>query len=375
LLKLRASGGFGHSRLNLVFMLFIVLLANLTFSQDELPKGTLEGTVIDSSGAPVAGATVLINSRTAEVPLTLTTDKDGKYSTGALNAGTYTVQMEARNFKSNRFLVEVRNGETANGNRKLVRVDPGTPTLESNVSPLEIDKLPIDGRDALNTAQFEPGVITQDGSSLDSTKTGNLALSIHNESGLASLYRLDGIELNDETKGGTSENVALSSVQELVVTRSMFDVSTGPTSAGAVRMTTGAGGTGLHGEAFGLFRDKSIGFAGQPGGQDLAFRRGDFGGKLGGTLIQDKAFFFLDAEHVTQDAHRPVVMPFPFQALTGSYSSPYRNTSATGKLDWNASANTHAFYRFAYNWNKSVDNFGDDYSIYQNHNNSPSHAV
>jgi len=170
-LKLRASGGFGHSRLNLVFMLFIVLLANLTFSQDELPKGTLEGTVIDSSGAPVAGATVLINSRTAEVPLTLTTDKDGKYSTGALNAGTYTVQMEARNFKSNRFLVEVRNGETANGNRKLVRVDPGTPTLESNVSPLEIDKLPIDGRDALNTAQFEPGVITQDGSSLDSTKT------------------------------------------------------------------------------------------------------------------------------------------------------------------------------------------------------------
>jgi len=374
-LKLRASGGFGHSRLNLVFMLFIVLLANLTFSQDELPKGTLEGTVIDSSGAPVAGATVLINSRTAEVPLTLTTDKDGKYSTGALNAGTYTVQMEARNFKSNRFLVEVRNGETANGNRKLVRVDPGTPTLESNVSPLEIDKLPIDGRDALNTAQFEPGVITQDGSSLDSTKTGNLALSIHNESGLASLYRLDGIELNDETKGGTSENVALSSVQELVVTRSMFDVSTGPTSAGAIRMTTGAGGTGLHGEAFGLFRDKSIGFAGQPGGQDLAFRRGDFGGKLGGTLIQDKAFFFLDAEHVTQDAHRPVVMPFPFQALTGSYSSPYRNTSATGKLDWNASTNTHAFYRFAYNWNKSVDNFGDDYSIYQNHNNSPSHAV
>jgi len=375
LLKLRASCGFGHSRLNLVFILFIIVLARFSFSQDELPKGTLEGTVIDSLGAPVAGATVAINSRSAEVPLTLTTDKDGKYATGALNAGTYTVQIEARNFKSNRFLVEVRNGQKANGDRKLVRIDPGTPTLQSKVSPGEIDKLPVDGRDALNTAQFEPGVIVQDGRSLDPTKTGNFAVSIHKSSGLASLYRLDGIELNDETKGGTTQNVALSSVQELTVSRAMMDVSTGPTSTGAVKMTTGSGGTGLHGEAFGLFRDKSIGFARQPGGRDLEYRRGDFGGKLGGTLIQDKAFFFLDVEHVTQDAHRAVVMPYPFQALTGSYVSPYRNTSATGKLDWQASANTHAFYRFAYNWNKSVDNFGDDYSIYQNHNNSPSHAV
>ncbi|PYX40352.1 MAG: hypothetical protein DMG81_06520 [Acidobacteria bacterium] len=115
LLKLRASCGFGHSRLNLVFILFIIFLASFSFSQDELPKGTLEGTVIDSSGAPVAGATVAINSRSAEVPLSLTTDKDGKYATGALNAGTYTVQIEARNFKSNRFVLEVRNGQKVNG--------------------------------------------------------------------------------------------------------------------------------------------------------------------------------------------------------------------------------------------------------------------
>ena len=108
----------------------------------------------------------------------------------------------------------------------------------------------------------------------------------------------------------------------------------GPTSAGEVNMKTGSGSTGLHGEAFGLFRDKSIAFAKAPGGQDLPFRRTDFGGKLGGTLIQDKAFFFLDVEHVTQDAHRAVVLPSPFQAETGSFSSPFRNTSASGKLDW-----------------------------------------
>ncbi len=377
-MKLRASGGHGRQRLNLVFILFtafLVLMGTTGFAQEELPKGSMEGTVIDASGAPVAGAKVAINSRAAEVPLSLTTDKDGKYTTGALNAGTYTVEIEMRDFKSNRFFVTVRNGQTSNGDRKLVRVDPGTPTLQSKVVPEKVAELPVDGRNVFNTAQFEPGVAIQDGRSLDPTKTGNFGVSVHKESGQATLYMLDGVDLNDENKGDTTQNVGLSSVREMVVSRAMFDLATGPTSTGAVNLLTGSGGNGLHGEGFGFFRDKSIGFAKAPGGQDLAFQRTDFGGKLGGTLIQDKAFFFVDAEHVTQDAHRAVVLPFPFQAQTGSFSSPFRNTSASGKLDWQVSKDTHAFYRFAYNLNKSVDNFGDDYSIYENHDNSPSHAV
>jgi hypothetical protein len=341
-------------------MLFTVLGSTIGFAQEELPKGSIEGTVIDSAGAPVAGAKVAINSISAEVPLSLTTDKDGKYSTGPLNAGTYTILIESKNFKSNRFFVTVRNGQTSNGDRKLVRIDPGTPTLQSKVVPETIAELPIDGRDVLNTAQFEPGVLVEDGRSLDPTKTGNFGLSIHKESGLDSLYILDGVQLNDETHGGTTENVALSATSELAISRAMLNVSTGPTSAGTVNLTTASGGTGLHGEAFGLFRDKSIGFARQPGGRDLDFRREDFGGRLGGTLIKDKAFFFLDAEHVIQDANRAVVTPSPFQALSGSFSSPFRNTSASGKLDWQFSKESHAFYRFAYNLNKSVDNFGDD---------------
>ncbi len=376
--KLRASGGLGRPSPSLVFIsyiLFLVLAGTFGFAQQELPKGSIEGTVIDSAGAPIAGAKVAINSISAEVPLSLTTDKDGKYSTGPLNAGNYIILIEVKNFKSSRFFVTVRNGQTSNGDRKLVRIDPGTPTLQSKLIPEKIAELPVDGRDVLNTAQFEPGVLVQDGRSLDPTKTGTFALSIRKESGLDPLYILDGVQLNDETRGGTTQNVSLSSTSELVVSRAMWNVSTGPTSAGTVSLITGSGGTGLHGEAFGWFRDKSIGFAKQPGGQDLPYRRSDFGGKLGGTLIKDKAFFFLDAEHVIQDANRAVVMPSPFQALSGSFSSPFRNTSATGKLDWQASPNTRAFYRFAYNWNKSVDNFGNDYSLYENHNNSPSHAV
>jgi hypothetical protein len=379
LLKLRASGGGGTRRNSLVILflsIFMLLVGGLRgFAQVDLPKGSIEGTIIDEAGAPVAGATVYLNSRSAEVPLTLTTDKDGKYSTGALNAGVYTAQVELRNYNANRFYVTVRDGKTSNGDRKLTRISPGTPTLQGKVVPEEIAQLPINGRDVLNTAQFQPGVLIQDGRSLDPSKTGTFGASIHKFSGAGTLYTLDGIDLSDENKGATTQNVALSSVDEMHVNRAMLNMSVGPGSAGEVSMKTGSGGPGLHGEAFGLFRDRSIAFAKAPGGQDLQFQRTDLGGKLGGTLIQDKAYFFLDAEHVTQDAHRAVVFPAPFQALTGSFSSPFRNTSASGKLDWSPSNATHAFYRFAYNWNKSVDDDGDGYSIYQNHNNAPSHTV
>jgi len=348
--KLRASDGLGRPSPSLVFIsciCFMFLMGTIGWAQEELPKGSIEGTVIDSSGAPVAGAKVAINSISAEVPLALTTDKDGKYSTGPLNAGTYTILIELRNFKSNRFFVSVRNGQTSNGDRKLVRIDPGTPTLQSKIIPEKIAELPVDGRDVLNTAQFEPGVLVEDGRFLDPSKTGNFALSIHKESGLDPLYILDGVQFNDETRGGPTEDVALSSTSELQVSRAMLNVSTGPTSAGTVNLTTRSGEAGLHGEAFVFFRDKSIGFVRQPGAQDLPFRRTDFGGRLGGTLVKDKAFFFLDAEHVIQDANRAVVLPFPFQSFNGSYASPFRNTSASGKLDWQPSNHTHAFYRFA----------------------------
>jgi hypothetical protein len=377
--KVRPSDGLGKRScprvaVKRLFTVGVALLATVSsFTQEAPSKGSIQGVVIDPSGAPVAGATVAIDSKATDTQLALTTDSAGKYQSGPVPAGTYSVRIEIRNFRINRFIVTVREGETANGDRKLVPIDPGPPVLEAQIAPEEIAEFPIDGRDVLNTVQFQPDVLIQDGRRLDPTKTGNFAVSINKISGQATRHTLDGVDLTDETKGGITQNVGLSSVQELVVTRSDLDVATGPTSSGVVSMTTGSGTSGLHGEAYGLFRDNSVGFAKSTGGQNLSFQRSDFGGKLGGTLIPDKAFFFVDAEHVSQDAHRPVILPSPFQRLTGSYSSPFRNTSATGKLDWHLSKTTHAFYRLAYNWDKSVAD--DDYSIYQKHDNSPAHAV
>jgi hypothetical protein len=352
----------------------VLLAAALGQAQDDLPRGSIQGVVVDPSGAPVAGAQVVIDSKATDTQAALRTDSAGKYDSGPLVKGAYSVRIETPNYRINRFTLMVRDGQTTNGDRKLVPIDPGPPTLQGKISLGELEEFPVDGRDVLNTAQFQPGILIQDGRSLDPTKTGNLGVSIDKVSGQASRYRLDGIDLSDETRGDVTQNVARSSVEELVVSRAALNVATGPTSSGAVSMTTASGTNNLHADVYGLFRDHSALFAKAPGGQNLKFLREDFGGRVGGALIRDKAFFFLGGEYVHQDANRAVVMPSPFQALTGSYSAPFRNTSGTGKLDWQFSKTAHAFYRFAYNFNRAVDDFGDDYSVYQNHDTSPSHT-
>ena len=358
----------------MMFSVALAAVAGLAQEQEPTTRGSIRGMVIDSSGGVVAGAIVSAYSRASDTQVTLKTDKDGKYDTGPQPAGVYAISIEAKNFNISRFSVTVRDGQITNGDHKLETIDPGEPPLESRIDPEDLAALAIDGRDALNTPQFVPGVIIQSGGTLDATKSGNFAVRTNKVSGGATRYALDGVDLTDQTKGDTLQNVAQSSVGSVIVIRNSPDISVGPTSTGAVVMATGTGTDLLHGEAYGLFRQDSIGFANSPGAQDLSFQRQDFGGRVGGALIKDKAFFFLDGEHARQDARQAVVWPAPFHSFTGSFSSPYRNTSASGKLDWTFSKTAHAFYRFSYNLNKSVDNFGDDYSVYQNTGNAPSHA-
>ena len=377
--RLRAVRSFLEPKPYLILALWIFTLGlSLVSAQEEVvedpSKGKIAGTVVNDAGAPVSGAKIEISSRTTDTLLNRTTDQNGKYESSLLQPGQYMVRIEAKNFRVDRAYVTVKAGAFTKVDRKMVPINPGPPTLLGKIAPEEIAELPINGRNALNTAQFQPEVLVQDGRTLDPTKSGSFAVSVDKVSGLASRYTLDGIDINDQSHGAATQSIALSAIDQMTVSRAAADISTGLTTAGAVSLKTYSGANPLHGEAFGFFRDHSIGFANQAGGQDLPFTRSAFGGKVGGALIKDKAFFFLDAERVNQNASQAVSIPPPFQALTGRFSAPYRNTAASARLDWQVKPQVHAFYRFSYDWSTSVDNFGDSYSIYSNRNNAPAHA-
>jgi hypothetical protein len=386
------------SRLGAQFVVLAVatLLAVFSFSgaslaQTTVAQGSIQGTVTDPTGAVVGGAKVLITHQATGAATKTTTSSSGTYNSGGLIPGDYVVRVEAKGFKTSQLPVVVQVTVTASGSIKLelgqeatvvevqgasITVNTEQATVQGVLSGDQIDNLPVNGRNFLDLAQMEPGVQMQDGTSFDPTKAGYSSVSINGVFGRTPRIEVDGLDVSDETVGTTTQNIPMSAIQEFNISRSSLDLSTELTASGAINLATRSGTNAFHGEAFGAFRDQSVGFAAFPGGQDLPFQRSQYGGRFGGAIIKDKLFFFADSERTLQASIDPVVIAAPFSALSGGFAAPFHSESSEGKLDWQATKSIHVFYKFAYDNNFSGSNaFAGDYSAYANRDNTPSHAV
>jgi hypothetical protein len=346
-------------------------------AQTTVSQGSIQGTVTDATGAVIAGAKITITNKATGQVINQTTTGSGAYNSGGLLPGDYVIRVEANGFRTAEEPITVQTTVTASGNIKLevgnvnqvvevqassVQVNTEQSSVQGVLTANQIDNLPVDGRNFLDLAQLEPGVQIQDGQTFDPTKAGYSSISINGVYGRTPRIELDGLDISDETVGTTTQNVALGSIEEFNISRSSLDLSTELTSAGAVNVSTRSGTNEFHGQAFYFFRNRDAGTADFAGGQDGYYERNNFGGRFGGAIIKDKVFFFLDFERQKQDAAASVIVG-AIPSLTGSYSSPFRDTETTAKLDWNATKNIHVFYRFTYNWNFSEANFGYDYSL------------
>ena len=384
----------------LLALVAVAVLSGQPAWSQALSTGSIQGTVTDPSGAVVSGASISITNQGTGAVLNLKSSGDGNYNSGALFPGRYTVRVEAAGFKTTEIPITVQVTVTSSGNIKLeigaastvvevqgssVAVNTEQATVQDVLTADQIDHLPIDGRNFLDLAQLEPGVQIQDGQVFDPTKAGYSSVSINGVYGRTPRIELDGLDISDETVGTTTQNVGLGSIEEFNIQRSSLDMSSELTSAGAVNVTTRSGTNAFHGQGFYYFRDRNAGLAGFPGSYNDAgtiytpigsyFQRNNFGGRVGGPIWKDKLFFFIDAERMKQDGLDAVSVAAPFNSLSGGFTSPFRDTEVTGKLDWQINHSMHLFYRFTYNWNKSNATYYAGFPVYQNKDNTPSDAV
>ena len=384
-------GPYGETILRTLFVMLCVLACSvLMLAQTTISTGSIQGVVTDPTGAVVSGAKISINNKATGRVITSTTTSAGTYGSGALIPGDYTLRVEAQGFSTSELAVIVQVGVTSTGNIKLhvgqaaqvvevqsseVTVNTEQATVQGVLTTEQIENLPINGRNFLDLAQLEPGVQIQDGGNFDPTKNGFSSISFGGRFGRTARIEVDGLDISDETVGTTTQNVPEGAIQEFQIQQSSLDLSTELTSSGSVNVTTRSGTNAYHGAGYYFFRDQTLD-ADLPGGSDNPFQRNQFGGSFGGAILKDKLFFFVDGERTKQDLQNPVLPGGAFANETGSYSSPFREVEALGKLDWQINSKYHFFYRFSYDQNHSVLAFiPNSFQPFGNVNHTPDHAM
>ncbi|HSR66842.1 MAG TPA: TonB-dependent receptor [Acidobacteriota bacterium] len=360
--------------------LLVLLLAGLPLMA-QTGAGGIQGVVRDASGGIIPGVEVSItNPRTGRTINTITNDS-GFFTVRSLPAGSYEVKASIEGFKTKIINVAIEVGAMANGDVTLevgtpdevitvsgeaIRVDTVDHEVSGAITSEQVRNLPLNGRNFLDLAQTQPGVQLVDGGSFDPTKNQFTGISVAGRSGRVTRISIDGIDISDETVGTTTQNISVDAVQEFEVSQSSYDASTSLGSAGSVNIITKSGSNEFHGSGFIFYRDEEVAAlpttrTGSP--QTIAnlesaeFDREQGGFEVGGPLVKDRVFFFINYEKLNQDGSTFTSLP-SFPNFNGAVTTPFNDNLGIGRLDFNLSDSMTAFGRFSHETNDAATGFG-----------------
>jgi outer membrane receptor protein involved in Fe transport len=331
----------------LMFLLGLALLASGLASAQSI-YGTLVGTVTDSSGGVVPGATITVKSTTTGEVRTLTTDGQGNYRATNLNPGSYDVEATLTGFKVVQHpgvIVEV--GQTprvdlvleVGATSEVIRVDAETPLLNRETSGLgqvvggdTIMGLPIvsggGGRNFFDLALLAPGVTnTGEGYALNNMR-------VNGGRPRADDYLLDGTSIQQIVFGGPAITPPPDAIQEFRIDTNSYPAEYGRISGGIFSAVTRSGGNALQGTGWWFFRNEALESrdAFLPDGVEKPdLEHHDYGFTLGGPIVKDKLFFFADYQGIRDSGTRPQTgVQVPTAAMKGGDFSSFLGGESLG---------------------------------------------
>jgi hypothetical protein len=295
-------------------LLIIALSALYATAQN---SGEITGTVSDSSGAVVSGATVTVTNTGTNQARKVTTSAAGNYSVPYLNPGIYDVTAENPGFKlDSRKGVQVEVGATARVDFTMqvgeisqqVEVTGGAPLVDTDDAAIgavienkSIVELPLNGRNYLSLVALSPNVAVEAGTpSQETTYQGGLRSTMaFNISGMRtefSHFTLDGVENTDPNWNSYIFQPSVDALQEFKAQSGIYSAEFGR-NVSQITGTTKSGTNQFHGTLFDFLRNSDMDAETwlQQGGKN-PFRRNQFGGVLGGPVIHNKVFFISNYE-------------------------------------------------------------------------------
>ncbi|NCD71769.1 TonB-dependent receptor [Mucilaginibacter agri] len=326
-------------------LLSIVFLLSTLFTFAQVTTGSFTGTIKDSKGLPLPGATVIATHVPTGTNYSTVSRGNGDFTIPNVKAGgPYTVKISFIGFASRSFTdlnaslgtptkVEVTlldEGKTlaevnVTGAKKGSVISAERRGPSTNISSREIQSLPTVTRSVQDFARLTPQAV-----SINSNSDGSaLGIQFAGQSNKYNQFTVDGAMSNDVfglagsgTNGGQAgaNPIPIESIQELQIVLAPYDVTQGGFTGGGINAVTKSGTNTLHGSAYGYYQNQD--FVGKSVSTDLKyqnFKNKTYGFSLGGPIIKNKLFFFGNYERI--DNTTPLAND-PAEAGSGSKFDP-----------------------------------------------------
>jgi len=327
-----------RSGLGAILLLCATSLLGQTF------RGTILGTVTDPQGAVVTGAKVTVRNVNTGLERATQTSADGSYAVPELPTGTYAVTVTQSGFQTavtsnvavdvaaeKRVDVALKTGQVATvvevSGEALPLVETTSAELGGTLTTETIESLPVNGRDYTKLIFLNPGIAGSPDQITDSPGSYGV-FSMNGSRGRSNNFLLDGTDMNDGYRNDPAINEAgvfgtpatilpIDAVAELR-TLSNYEAEYGRNSGAIINIVTKSGTNTLHGSMLEYFRSGKLGarnyfnFAPDP---KSPFNNNQYGVSLGGPIVKDKAFFYVDYEGQRENGAQAGVTCVPDPAV------------------------------------------------------------
>jgi hypothetical protein len=276
-----------------------------------LVSGDISGTVMDSAGAAISGATVKATSNDSGTESTTLSSATGAFRFPLLKPGAYTIKVSAAGFKETTTSTVVTLGQIATVTVQLAvgsasetvevtaqaqLLQPDSPELSTQFEYEQLQSVPNPGGDITYVAQTAPGAVMNTGGGYGNFEVFGLPATSNN-------FTMNGMQVNDpflnlNNSGPSNLLLGLNDVQEVNVVTNAYGVQYGSFGGAQINAISRSGSNRFHGNANYWWNGRSMNANNwfNSGNSKPFANTNQWAAAVGGPIIKDHTFFFANYE-------------------------------------------------------------------------------
>ncbi len=289
-------------------------------AQQSIDSASVAVRALDPSGGAIAGAAVSIRHIERNQRRVERADEHGRFMFLYLAPGAYELRVESAGFEHRTVSLTLTAGQALDipvvlnisGLTASVDVVTAAPLMDTRrtqatetIRPLDMDALPLNGRNYLDLALLTPGVsrtIQRNTERFAETSAvPGTGLSVAGQRNLNNTFIVDGLSANDDAAGLAGTYFSEEVIREFQVVTSGGISEFGRASSGIVSIVTQSGGNARHGRVYGFFRDDALDARNPQATREDPLTHAQYGVSVSGPIHTDRTFYFANAERTRLD--------------------------------------------------------------------------